>query len=141
MLIYISTSLIHQNINHLTILFGMQKLNYLSLTVQGIYVLITGLQLIFIPATLLGMFGFDPPSEIWIKVLGILVLALAILYYTINTSGNKEVVLSTVWFRIFVSAGFLFLVVTGQTKSSLLLFAGVDVATALWTWFELKKKS
>ena len=25
----------------------MQKLNYLSLTVQGIYVLITGLQLIF----------------------------------------------------------------------------------------------
>lgn len=119
----------------------MQKLNYLSLTVQGIYVLITGLQLIFIPATLLGMFGFDPPSEIWIKVLGILVLALAILYYSINTSGNKEVVLSTVWFRIFVSAGFLFLVVTGQTKSSLLLFAGVDVATALWTWFELKKKS
>ena len=141
MLIYISTSLIHQNINHLTILFGMQKLNYLSLTVQGIYVLITGLQLIFIPATLLGMFGFDPPSEIWIKVLGILVLALAILYYTINTSGNKEVVLSTVWFRIFVSAGFLFKKVTGQTKSSLLLFAGVDVATALWTWFELKKKS
>jgi len=140
-MIYISTSLIHQNINHLTILFGMQKLNYLSLTVQGIYVLITGLQLIFIPATLLGMFGFDPPSEIWIKVLGILVLALAILYYSINTSGNKEVVLSTVWFRIFVSAGFLFLVVTGQTKSSLLLFAGVDVATALWTWFELKKKS
>ena len=80
----------------------MQKLNYLSLTVQGIYVLITGLQLIFIPATLLGMFGFDPPVEIWIKVL---------------------------------------LVVSGQTKSSLLLFAGVDVATAVWTWFELKKKS
>jgi len=140
-MIYISTSLIHQNINHLTILFGMQKLNYLSLTVQGIYVLITGLQLIFIPATLLGMFGFDPPSEIWIKVLGILVLALAILYYSINTSGNKEVVVSTVWFRIFVAAGFLYLVVSGQTKSSLLLFAGVDVATALWTWFELKKKS
>ncbi len=119
----------------------MQKLNYLSLTVQGIYVLITGLQLIFIPSTLLGMFGFDPPAEIWIKVLGVLVLALAILYYSINTSGNKEVVMSTVWFRIFVAAGFLLLVVSGQTKSSLLLFAGVDVATAVWTWIELKKKS
>lgn len=128
--------MINQNI-----LFAMQKLNYLSLTVQGIYVLITGLQLIFIPATLLGMFGFDPPAEIWIKVLGVLVLALAVLYYSINTSGNKEVVLSTVWFRNFVAAGFLILVVSGQTKSSLLLFAGVDVATAVWTWFELKKKS
>ncbi len=128
--------MINQNI-----LFAMQKLNYLSLTVQGIYVLITGLQLIFIPATLLGMFGFDPPAEIWIKVLGVLVFALVIPYFTINTAGSKEVVMSTVWFRIFVAAGFLLLVVSGQTKSSLLLFAGVDVATAVWTWFELKKKS
>ncbi|MBK9736739.1 MAG: hypothetical protein IPO92_17970 [Saprospiraceae bacterium] len=103
----------------------MQKLNYLSLTVQGIYVMITGLQLIFIPATLLGMFGFEAPAEIWIKVLGILVLALVIPYYSINTSGNKEVVMSTVWFRLFVSAGFLFLVVSGQVKSSLLLLQGL----------------
>ena len=118
----------------------MKSINYLSLTVQCIYVLLTGLQLLFIPATLLGIFGFDAPTDVWIKVLGVLVLGLSIIYYLINRSGNKDVVLSTVWFRMFVAAGFLFLVISGEVKSALLLFGSIDVATAVWTWFELKKE-
>lgn len=116
-------------------------MNYVSLTVQCIYVLLTGLQLVFIPAVLLGIFGFDAPVEVWVKVLGVLVLGLSIIYYSINKSGNKEVVLSTVWLRLFVSAGFLYLVFSGQVKSTIMLFASVDIATAVWTWFELKKKN
>jgi hypothetical protein len=118
----------------------MQSSKYLSLTVQAIYVAITGLQLIFIPATLVGLFGFDPPLEIWIKVLGIIVLGLSIMYITINKSGNREVVMSTIIFRVFVALGFLLLVLIGQVRSSLLLFAGIDVATAIWSWLELKKQ-
>ena len=53
----------------------MQSKNYLSLTVQAVYVLLTGLQLIFVPNMLLGMFGFESTAEIWIKVLGIILLA------------------------------------------------------------------
>ncbi len=119
----------------------MKTMNYLSLTVQGFYVILTGLQLIFIPATLLGIFGFEAPTEVWIKVLGILVLGLSIIYYGVNRSGSKDVVLATVWFRLFVAAGFLLLVISGEVKSALLLFGGVDVATAVWTWFELKKQN
>ncbi len=66
--------------------------NSLSLTVQAIYVLITALQLIFVPNMLLSMFGFEPTSEIWIKVLGIVLLALFIYYYAIIQNGDATLI-------------------------------------------------
>jgi hypothetical protein len=118
----------------------MQGNRHLSLVVQAIYVLLTGLQLIFVPNMLLSMFGFDATSEIWIKVLGIVVLSLSIVYYTVNKSGNEDVVRATMWSRLFVGVGFILLAFTGQAKLSIILFAGIDIVTAIWTWFELKKK-
>lgn len=59
----------------------MPTKRYLSLIVQAVYVSITALQLIFVPNILLAMFGFPPTSEIWIKVLGVVLIALATVYY------------------------------------------------------------
>jgi hypothetical protein len=117
----------------------MQSKNFMSLTVQAVYVVLTGLQLIFVPNMLLSMFGFEPTTEIWIKVLGIVVLSLSIIYYTVGKQANRESVQATMYARSFVGVGFLLLVLTGQAKSALILFAGIDIATAVWTWFELKK--
>jgi hypothetical protein len=119
----------------------MQSNRHLSLVVQSIYVIITGLQLIFIPNVLLTMFGFEPTSEIWIKVLGIVVLPLAAIYYAISKQGNEESVRATIISRGFVGIGFTLLALSGQAKLNLILFAGIDIATAIWTWFELKKKA
>ena len=117
----------------------MLSKNYLSLTVQSVYVVLTGLQLIFVPNMLLGMFGFEPTSEIWIKVLGLVVLSLYFLYNGINKSDNADMVRATVYSRALVAAGFLLLVLTGQAKAALILFAGIDIVTAIWSWQELKK--
>ncbi len=117
----------------------MKTNRHLSLIVQAVYVLLTGLQLIFVPNMLLGMFGFEETSEIWIKALGIVILPLSYVYYTINQQGTADVVRSTVFSRLFVGVGFTLLALTGQAKMSLILFAGIDVATAVWTWMELKK--
>lgn len=117
------------------------KTRFLSLMVQAIYVLLTGLQLIFVPNLLLGMFGLEPTTEIWIKVLGVVVLSLTLIYYGIIKHGNKEVIKITVWSRLFVGAGFILFAMTGIAPMALILFAGIDIATAIWTWFELKKQS
>ena len=117
----------------------MLSKNYLSLTVQSVYVVLTSLQLIFVPNMLLGMFGFEPTSEIWIKVLGLVVLSLYFLYNGINKSNNAELVWATVYSRVLVGTGFLLLVLTGQAKAALILFAGIDIVTAIWSWQELKK--
>ncbi len=117
----------------------MQSKKHLSLTVQAIYVILTGLQLIFVPNMLLDMFGFEPTSEIWIKVLGIVILPLSLVYHAVSQQGNRDSVMATVGSRMFVGIGFTLLVVFGQAKPALILFAGIDIATAVWTWFELKK--
>ncbi len=118
----------------------MQSNRYLSLVIHSVYVILTGLQLIFIPNMLLSIFGFEPTSEIWIKVLGIVVLSLSAMYYAVSKQGNAETVRSTVYARAFVGIGFLLLALSGQAKLNLILFAGIDLATAVWTWFELKKQ-
>jgi hypothetical protein len=119
----------------------MQTNRHLSLIVQSIYVILTGLQLIFVPNLLISMFGFEPTTEIWIKVLGIVILPLSAVYYAISKQGNKEVVFSTIISRTFVGVGFTFLALTGLAKVNLILFAGIDLATAAWTWMELKKEA
>jgi hypothetical protein len=111
-----------------------------SLLIHSIYVLLTGLQLIFVPNMLLSMFGFEPTSEIWIKVLGIVVLSLTFIYYAVSKSGNTQVVSATAMARALVGAGFLLLALTGQAKINIILFAGIDIATAAWTWWELQKQ-
>ncbi len=112
-----------------------------SLTAQSIYVILTGLQLIFTPNLLLGMFGFEPTTEVWIKVLGIVILPLSLVYMAVAKSGNHGAIRATVFSRLFVGAGFVLLAVFGQAKMNIILFAGIDIATAVWTWFELKRQN
>lgn len=118
----------------------MQNNRHLSLVVHSIYVILTGIQLVFVPNLLLSNFGFEPTSEIWIKVMGIVVASLAFMYYSVSKSADKAIVSSTVWARLFVGAGFTLLAITGVAKMSIILFAGIDIATAVWTWMELRKK-
>jgi hypothetical protein len=117
----------------------MQSNRYLSLVVQAIYVIITGLQLIFVPNMLLEMFGMAPTTEIWIKVLGIVILPLSAVYYAISKQGNAESLRATIISRGFVGVGFTLLALTGIAPMSLILFAGIDIGTAVWTWLEMKK--
>jgi hypothetical protein len=117
----------------------METKKHFSLTIQTIYELLTGLQLIFIPNILLATFGFEPTNEIWIKVMGVLVLSAAIFYYTLSKNPYTEIVRASVFMRVLIASGFVLLVVTGQVKATLILFAGIDAATAIWTWTELKK--
>ncbi len=110
----------------------------LSLTVHAVYAFITGLQLIFVPNMLLGMFGIEPTSEIWINVLGIVLISFSLVYFGIIQSGDKNMLKITVYSRLIVVLGFITLVSTGLAATPLILFAGIDLATAVWTWFELK---
>ena len=118
----------------------MSSNRHMSLVVQAIYVILTGLQLIFVPNLLLSTFGFADTSEIWIKVLGIVILPLSAVYYAISKQGDKDTVLATVISRGFVGVGFILLALSGQAKLNLILFAGIDIATAVWTWVELQKR-
>ena len=118
----------------------METKRYQSLLGQMVYVLISGLQLVFIPNTLLAIFGIAPTSEIWIRVLGMLVLVLSIYYYSIYKSGNKEVVRATVQGRLLFCLGLVMFVVLGIAPPVLIAFAVAETGLALWSLSEIRRK-
>ena len=107
----------------------------------GFYLLLTGITLIFTPNMLLSMFGFDPTSEVWVRVVGSLAFVIG-LYYIFTAPTNSEVFLKvTVYNRLVIVGWFTLFVALGWAKAPLLLFGGVDLLGALWTWSALRKGS
>jgi hypothetical protein len=112
-----------------------------SILVFGIYLLLTGLTLVFLPNTLLGLFGFPAANEIWIKVFGILATILGLYFVQAARENNigffRMTLVARVLFMISISA--LGLLTPGYTM--LILFGLVDLAGAAWTWWALRQEA
>ena len=108
--------------------------------VFGIYLLALGLFLLIAPNVLLRIFGLPEVSDVWIRVVGMLVLLFA--YYDIQAA-RKNV---TDFFRWSVIARasviifFAVFVILDWVKPILLLFGGIDLLGALWTQLALRKE-
>jgi hypothetical protein len=119
----------------------MSSIKYKSILFQTIFLAVTALQLIFIPNIFLKTFGFDATSEFWIKILGVVILALSVLYFGIYKSASKQILIWTIAARSTASIGFLLLVLTQTSPANLIIFLVLDLATALWTYFEIRNKN
>jgi hypothetical protein len=81
-------------------------------TVQlfGIYILSVGFILIVIPNVLLGVFGIPATDEPWIRILGLVLLALAGYYLVAARSEVTAFFQASVAGRLFVGAGLIVMV-------------------------------
>jgi hypothetical protein len=104
----------------------------------AIYLAILGLTLVTVPNVLLGVFGIPPTQEVWVRVVGMLVLFLA--YYHVEAARNEWAAFTraSIAPRMAVSAFFGAFVLAGLGSPVLLLFAAVDFAAALWTHVALR---
>jgi len=104
----------------------------------GIYMIAIGIILLIVPNLLLRLAGLPPTNEVWIRVMGMLVLILA--YYYIRAARNEL----TIFFRWTVparSSAILFLsafVAFGLIKPIAILFGVIDLAGAIWTALTLR---
>lgn len=105
------------------------------------YLFPLGLILLLVPNLLLGLFQIPPTSEVWIRVVGMLVIFLGV-YYLV--AARAEIRLFMLWSaRLRASVFFFFgaFVLAGLAPSVLLLFGTVDLAGALWTWSAFRKEA
>ena len=116
----------------------MKKIPYPSLYGQMAYVIFAGIALIFAPNILLGIFGLPPANEIWIRIMGLLVLTLAFYYYYMANFGNDKVVWATVIGRVFFCSGLILFVIFGLAELPSIGFAILELGLAFWTWKKLK---
>lgn len=110
----------------------------LSVFVFGVYLFGLGLVLLVAPNFLLGMFGFAPTSEVWIRIVGMLTFLLGF-YYT--QSARKELLeflRLTVIARSLVIVFFTAFVLLGYASPPLILFGAVDLLGAIWTGLALR---
>lgn len=106
----------------------------------GLYLYVVGLTLLIAPNFLLSTFQIATTTEVWIRVVGVVTLAIGFYYHQ---AGSKNIVTFlplTIVARVFVFLSFIVFVVLKYVSPSLILIGSVDLLGAAWTWWALKKK-
>jgi hypothetical protein len=103
-------------------------------TVQlfGIYIVAVGVILLAIPNVLLGVFGIPATDEPWIRILGLVLLALAGYYLVAARNELTDFFQASVAGRVVVGAGLIVMVALWGYWTAV-VFGLVDIAGALWT--------
>ncbi len=112
-----------------------------SLKAFAVYLVLLGIILLFAPNALLGLFHLPETSEVWIRVVGMLVLFLAVYYWTAAGTDAVPFFRATVLCRLTMPVFLVAFVVGGWVAWPLLLFGVVDAAGAAWTWRALGQSS
>jgi hypothetical protein len=99
----------------------------------GYYMLGLGGVLVVAPNLVLTTVGLAPTEEVWLRVVGMLLLFMAGYYFLAARAEWTQFFRASVWFRSLVILFFAAFVVLGLVKPVLLAFAVVDLLAALWT--------
>ncbi|MCP1381136.1 hypothetical protein [Runella salmonicolor] len=111
-----------------------------SVLVFGIYLTLVGATLLIIPNLFLTVIDVANTSEVWIRLSGVLLMALSV-YYIVAAKHNLPVIFKvTVYIRcsiIFFFSGFVYL---QMMESVMLTFAAFDFLGGVWTYLAMKKE-
>ena len=95
--------------------------------------MLVGAGFLLMPNVVLSVFQIDETEEVWVRVIGLIVLGLPLLYLAAARTEITEMHLASVWYRWFIAAGLVILgLIVGPWQ--LLLFASIDFLGGLWTF-------
>lgn len=99
----------------------------------GLYLFLIGLILAVAPNTLLGILQLPETKEVWIRVLGVVVITIGYYYNRSGANNNLSFLKLTIPTRTFVFLAFSVFVIAGYAPPVLLVFGALDLAGAIWT--------
>jgi hypothetical protein len=111
-----------------------------SVLVFGIYMLVQGAVLLVAPNVLLSVLQLPPTNEVWIRATGYALMALGFYYTQAGRHNTKAFFYWTIPVRITQFFVFLFFVISGLVGPVILLTAGLELVSGLWTWAALRRK-
>ena len=118
-------------------------MNSASKTVHyfSIYLMVLGATLIGVPNLLLSTCRMAETQEVWIRVVGVLVICISIYYMLMARENHARFLMMTVYVRLTVLGWFIIFVALQWAPATLILFGLVDAGAAAWTYFALKKEA
>ena len=109
-----------------------------SVFVFSVYLYLLGLVLVVTPATLLRLFRFPESDNLWIRVVGMLVIILGFYYSHAARAELRPFFVWTVIGRTAVLLFFIAFVIAGFAPATLILFGVIDFAAAMWTLLAMR---
>jgi hypothetical protein len=109
-----------------------------SIFYYSFYMMSMGVSLLFIPNLALGLFGFEPTNDTWIRILGLLAFCTGMLYFHCGRTNQVEFFRISVIERIVFFLGIVGIVLFLQVSPLLALIGSVDLIGAIWTALSLR---
>ncbi len=110
-----------------------------SIRVFGWYLVVLGAALMVAPNAVLAPFGIPPSPEGWVRVVGVLAVALGFYYGIAARTGFVPFYRATIAMRAFVFVAFGALALLHFAPPALALFGTIDLAGAAWTAAGLRR--
>lgn len=110
-----------------------------SIFYYSFYMLGMGLGLFFIPNLILGIFGFAPTTEVWVRLLGLFAFCAGMLYFYCARTNQTGFFRITVLERVIFFLGTVALVVFFHLTPMLAVIGSVDLLGAIWTGLTLRQ--
>lgn len=104
-----------------------------SIFVFGLYLAALGIALMAVPNVLSRLFSLPPPSDVWVRVAGMLLLFLGFYYERAARKEMTDFFRWTVYVRATVIVFFAAFVLLASAPPILILFGLVDLLGAIWT--------
>lgn len=104
----------------------------------GIYLFVVGISLVVMPNTLLSLLMLPETQEVWIRIVGVLVFNIGVLYFYMAPTNNTVFFGLSAYLRVSIMVWFTLFVLVGWASPMLLLFGAVDLLGAIWTFYALK---
>ena len=110
-----------------------------SIFIFGLYALVMGFVLLFIPHLILPLVGIPFSNEPWLFLLGFVLMCSSYYYLRSAWKGEDDFALYTIHTRFASPVLVAFLISTGKADWHFLSFGIVDGLGGLWTWIEFKR--
>jgi hypothetical protein len=110
----------------------------LASRVFGAYLALAGAGFFAAPGILLPLLGLPAPTDVWIRVVGILTAILGMYFVYCAQASQRRFFQATVIARLMFFGGVGTLVALGLAPPLLVLFGLVDLAGAGWTQLALR---
>ncbi len=112
---------------------GQMTRSAVSLFVFSIYMFALGVMLVGAPNVLLSVFAIPETHEVWIRVVGMLVLIIGYLDFAASRKGDQAYLRWSVPARLSVPLFLGAFVLLSLAPPILILFGVIDAAAAIWT--------
>jgi hypothetical protein len=111
-----------------------------SVFIYGIYLAFNGIMLLLAPNVLITSLGIEPATEVWIRLSGILLMAISVYYFLAAKYELVVIMKATAFIRFTIIFFFTAFVLLDFVSQSIIVISAIDFLGGLWTYIMLKKE-